>query len=70
VQPAIDAAMLGRSYERYADHAVSAARQVVYVATAKPEAPWPDLNTRVPRRAVRGDDVRIEVEHVASPWPI
>jgi phosphate transport system protein len=35
VQPAIDAAMLGRFYERYADHAVSAARQVVYVVTGK-----------------------------------
>lgn len=34
-QPAIDAAMLGRFYERYADHAVSAARQVVYVVTGK-----------------------------------
>lgn len=33
VQPAIDAAMLGRFYERFADHAVNAARQVVYVAT-------------------------------------
>jgi phosphate transport system protein len=35
VQPAIDAAMLGRFYERYADHAVSAARQVVYVVTGE-----------------------------------
>lgn len=35
VQPAIDAAMLGRFYERYADHAVSAAHQIVYVVTGK-----------------------------------
>jgi phosphate transport system protein len=35
VQPAIDAAMLGRFYERYADHAVSAAHQVVYLVTGE-----------------------------------
>ncbi len=35
VQPAIEAAMLGRFYERYADHAVSAARQVVYLVTGQ-----------------------------------
>jgi phosphate transport system protein len=35
VQPAIDAAMLGRFYERYADHAVSAAHQIVYVVTGE-----------------------------------
>ncbi len=33
VESAIDAAMLGRFYERYADHAVNAARQVVYLVT-------------------------------------
>ena len=32
-ESAIDAALLGRFYERYADHAVSAARQVVYLVT-------------------------------------
>jgi phosphate transport system protein len=32
-EPAIDAALLGRFYERYADHAVNAARQVVYLVT-------------------------------------
>jgi phosphate transport system protein len=31
VQAAIDLAMLGRFYERFADHAVSVARQVLYV---------------------------------------
>jgi phosphate transport system protein len=32
-EAAIDAALLGRFYERYADHAVNAARQVVYLIT-------------------------------------
>jgi len=32
---AIDAALLGRFYERYADHAVNAARQVVYLVTGR-----------------------------------
>ena len=32
-ESAIDAALLGRFYERYADHAVNAARQVVYLIT-------------------------------------
>ena len=32
-ETAIDAALLGRFYERYADHAVNAARQVVYLVT-------------------------------------
>jgi phosphate transport system protein len=31
VQAAIDVAMLGRFYERFADHAVSVARQVIYM---------------------------------------
>jgi phosphate transport system protein len=33
---AIDTAMLGRFYERFADHAVSVARQVVYLVTGQP----------------------------------
>jgi phosphate transport system protein len=33
VGPAIDAAQLGRWYERYADHAVKAGRQVIYFVT-------------------------------------
>ncbi len=33
VGPAIDAAQLGRWYERYADHAVNAGRQVLYLVT-------------------------------------
>ncbi len=30
VEPAIDAALLGRWYERFADHAVNAGREVMY----------------------------------------
>ena len=33
VRAAVDAALLARFYERYADHAVSAAQQVVYLTT-------------------------------------
>ena len=33
VEPAVDIALLGRYYERIADHAVSLARRVVYVVT-------------------------------------
>jgi phosphate transport system protein len=35
VRVAVDAALLGRFYERYADHAVSAGRQVVYLVTGQ-----------------------------------
>jgi phosphate transport system protein len=35
VGPAIDAAQLGRWYERYADHAVKAGRQVIYLVTGE-----------------------------------
>lgn len=31
--PAIDVALLGRYYERYADHAVAVARQIVFIVT-------------------------------------
>jgi phosphate transport system protein len=33
VEPAVDAALLGRYYERIADHAVSMARRVIYLVT-------------------------------------
>ena len=36
VGPAIDAAQLGRWYERYADHAVNAGRRVIYFVTGQP----------------------------------
>ena len=35
VEPAIDIALLGRYYERIADHAVSLARRVVYLVTGQ-----------------------------------
>jgi phosphate transport system protein len=38
VSPAIDAAQLGRWYERYADHAVNAGRQVLYLVTGEAAA--------------------------------
>ena len=35
VEPAVDIALLGRYYERIADHAVSLARRVVYLVTGQ-----------------------------------
>jgi phosphate transport system protein len=35
VEAAIDGALLGRYYERYADHAVNAGNQVVYLVTGE-----------------------------------
>lgn len=35
VETAIDGALLGRFYERYADHAVNTARQIVYLVTGR-----------------------------------
>jgi phosphate transport system protein len=44
VESAVDLTLLGRYYERYADHAVSVARRVVYLATgAWPEADFAPL---------------------------
>jgi phosphate transport system protein len=36
VEPAIDLALLGRYYERIADHAVTLARRIVYLVTGEP----------------------------------
>ena len=36
VEPAIDGALLGRWYERYADHAVNAGRHLMYFVTGEP----------------------------------
>ncbi len=38
VEPAVDGALLGRWYERFADHAVNAGRAVVYFVTGKATA--------------------------------
>lgn len=39
IEPAVDLALLGRYYERIADHAVSVANRVVYVVTGEVPAP-------------------------------
>jgi phosphate transport system protein len=39
VGPAVDVTLLGRFYERYADHAVTVARRVVYVVTGRMPLP-------------------------------
>ncbi len=39
VRPAVDITLLARFYERYADHAVSVARRVVYVVTGRMPGP-------------------------------
>ena len=36
VEAAIDITLIGRYYERYADHAVSVARQTIYLVTGEP----------------------------------
>jgi phosphate transport system protein len=41
VEPAIDIALLGRYYERIADHAVSLARRVVYLVTGETPSALP-----------------------------
>jgi phosphate transport system protein len=35
VETAIDLTLLGRYYERYADHAVSVARRVIFLVTGR-----------------------------------
>jgi phosphate transport system protein len=35
VEPAIDITLIGRYYERFADHAVSVARRVIYLVTGE-----------------------------------
>ncbi|MGH3445654.1 MAG: phosphate signaling complex PhoU family protein [Nocardioidaceae bacterium] len=39
VEPAVDVALLGRFYERIADHAVSLARRVRYLVTGEVTSP-------------------------------
>jgi phosphate transport system protein len=39
VGPAVDITLLGRFYERYADHAVTVSRRVVYVVTGRMPGP-------------------------------
>lgn len=42
VEAAIDVTLCGRYYERFADHAVSVARRVVYLVTGERPGPQPD----------------------------
>ena len=46
VEKAIDITLVGRYYERYADHAVSVARRVVYLVTGEYLAPGATLTGR------------------------
>ena len=39
IEPAIDVTLAGRYYERFADHAVSVARRVVYLVTGELPVP-------------------------------
>jgi phosphate transport system protein len=39
IEPAIDLTLIGRYYERYADHAVSVARRVVFLVTGEHPSP-------------------------------
>ncbi|MDQ4103733.1 MAG: phosphate signaling complex protein PhoU [Actinomycetota bacterium] len=41
VEQAVDAALIGRYYERFADHAVAIAREVCYLATGRIPEPCP-----------------------------
>jgi phosphate transport system protein len=45
VETAVDMALLGRFYERFADHAVNAAKQVIYLITGEPVAPSAEVPT-------------------------
>lgn len=53
IEAAVDVALLGRYYERIADHAVIMASRIIYVVTGlAPRArtgPWPDLPASVPQ---------------------
>ena len=56
VEAAIDVTLIGRYYERFADHAVSVARRIVYRSPASAPRRWSRTNypSRAPRtRAAR-----------------
>ena len=44
IESAIDVTLLGRYYERFADHAVSVARRVVYLVTGERHSPLSSLS--------------------------
>ena len=71
VEAAVDIALLGRYFERIADHAVSVANRIVYVVTgdfpieALTSGPgWP--RRRLPRRQLRGRGTRRRARSAAS----
>ena len=52
VEPAIDITLIGRYYERYADHAVSVARQTIYLVTGERPPAAAALATGAPETAL------------------
>jgi phosphate transport system protein len=52
IEPAIDITLIGRYYERYADHAVSVARQTIYLVTGEMPAVPPALHAGAPETAL------------------
>jgi phosphate transport system protein len=51
MEPAIDITLIGRYYERYADHSVSVARQVIFLVTGE-MPPQPATTNGVPETAL------------------
>lgn len=51
VETAIDVALCGRYYERYADHAVSVARRVIFLATGRYATPEQEAAARAAARS-------------------
>jgi phosphate transport system protein len=45
IEPAIDITLIGRYYERYADHAVSVARETIYLVTGEQPPPPGAIST-------------------------
>jgi phosphate transport system protein len=52
IEPAIDITLIGRYYERYADHAVSVARQTIYLVTGEMPPILPTLRGGAPETAL------------------
>ncbi|CAM5729942.1 hypothetical protein SHIRM173S_06735 [Streptomyces hirsutus] len=54
IETAVDVTLLGRYYERYADHAVSVAKRVVYLVTGeRADEIQPDIQPDIRRRRGR-----------------
>ena len=52
IEPAIDITLIGRYYERYADHAVSVARQTIFLVTGELPPVPASLNNGKPETAL------------------